>query len=239
MLFVEHDMDMVHDISDWVIVMAEGRVIAEGTPDDIAANPAVIDAYLGAHQGQSLLEDELDEPTSRRRTWERPDEAEPTAARAADGRSADRCSRRRPRRRLHPRGQHPQRLQPRPSTRASSSASSAPTAPASRRCSRRSSACARCASGTVTLGGRDITGHKAHELVGARRRLRAAERATCSRRLTVRENLEMGCYLAKRRFDERFEYVTDAVPAARRAGRRSGPGRCRAASARWWRWAGR
>jgi branched-chain amino acid transport system ATP-binding protein len=57
-LFVEHDMDMVHDISDWVVVMAEGRVIAEGTPDDIASNPDVIDAYLGAHQGQSLLEDE-------------------------------------------------------------------------------------------------------------------------------------------------------------------------------------
>jgi neutral amino acid transport system ATP-binding protein len=57
-LFVEHDMDMVHDISDWVVVMAEGRVIAEGTPDDIAANTAVIDAYLGAHQGLSLMEDE-------------------------------------------------------------------------------------------------------------------------------------------------------------------------------------
>ena len=49
-------MDMVHDISDWVVVMAEGRVIAEGTPDDIVLNPAVIDAYLGAHQGQSLLD---------------------------------------------------------------------------------------------------------------------------------------------------------------------------------------
>ncbi len=57
-LFVEHDMDMVHDISDWVVVMAEGRLIAEGTPDQISSNPAVIDAYLGAHQGQSLLEDE-------------------------------------------------------------------------------------------------------------------------------------------------------------------------------------
>lgn len=57
-LFVEHDMDMVHDISDWVIVMAEGRVIAEGTPDDISRNRAVIDAYLGAHQGQSLMMDE-------------------------------------------------------------------------------------------------------------------------------------------------------------------------------------
>ena len=56
-LFVEHDMDMVHDISDWVVVMAEGRIIAEGTPDQISANPAVIEAYLGGHQGKSLLED--------------------------------------------------------------------------------------------------------------------------------------------------------------------------------------
>ena len=32
-LFVEHDMDMVHEISDWVVVMAEGQVIAEGTAD--------------------------------------------------------------------------------------------------------------------------------------------------------------------------------------------------------------
>ena len=57
-LFVEHDMDMVHDISDWVVVMAEGRIIAEGTPDQISANPAVIEAYLGSHQGKSLLEEE-------------------------------------------------------------------------------------------------------------------------------------------------------------------------------------
>jgi branched-chain amino acid transport system ATP-binding protein len=56
-LFVEHDMDMVNDVSDWVIVMAEGRVIAEGTPSQISANPAVIEAYLGSHQGKSLMED--------------------------------------------------------------------------------------------------------------------------------------------------------------------------------------
>ena len=56
-LFVEHDMDMVHDISDWVVVMAEGRIIAEGTPDQISANPAVIEAYLGGHQGKSLMEE--------------------------------------------------------------------------------------------------------------------------------------------------------------------------------------
>ncbi|HEY8473608.1 MAG TPA: ABC transporter ATP-binding protein [Natronosporangium sp.] len=48
-LFVEHDMDAVHDISDWVVVMGEGRVIAEGTPDQVMADQRVIDAYLGAH----------------------------------------------------------------------------------------------------------------------------------------------------------------------------------------------
>jgi len=57
-LFVEHDMDMVNDVSDWVIVMAEGRVIAEVTPAQISSNPAVIEAYLGSHQGKSLMEDE-------------------------------------------------------------------------------------------------------------------------------------------------------------------------------------
>ena len=53
-LFVEHDMDMVHEISDWVIVMAEGQIIAEGPPDFIGSNQEVIDAYLGAHQNTDL-----------------------------------------------------------------------------------------------------------------------------------------------------------------------------------------
>ncbi len=52
-IFVEHDMDVVQEISDWVIVMAQGRVIAEGPPDVIAKNPSVIDAYLGAHHGEA------------------------------------------------------------------------------------------------------------------------------------------------------------------------------------------
>jgi len=57
--FVEHDMDMVRDISDWVIVMAQGRIVAEGTPAAVMANPAVIDAYLGAHHDSDLsLEEE-------------------------------------------------------------------------------------------------------------------------------------------------------------------------------------
>jgi branched-chain amino acid transport system ATP-binding protein len=47
-MFVEHDMDVVQDISDWVIVMAEGSVIAEGPPRSIGENQAVVDAYLGS-----------------------------------------------------------------------------------------------------------------------------------------------------------------------------------------------
>ena len=51
-LFVEHDMDVVMGISDWVVCMGEGRVIAEGPPASIGSNHEVIDAYLGAHHGR-------------------------------------------------------------------------------------------------------------------------------------------------------------------------------------------
>ena len=53
-LFVEHDMDMVHEISDWVIVMAQGKIIAEGTPATVMGNSQVIEAYLGAHHDTDL-----------------------------------------------------------------------------------------------------------------------------------------------------------------------------------------
>lgn len=55
-LFVEHDMDMVRDISDWVIVMSQGKVIAEGPPHDVMSNEAVIDAYLGTHHDKPLTD---------------------------------------------------------------------------------------------------------------------------------------------------------------------------------------
>ena len=53
-LFVEHDMHMVRHIADWVVVMAEGRVVAEGPPDSVMQDKAVIDAYLGSHQDVDL-----------------------------------------------------------------------------------------------------------------------------------------------------------------------------------------
>ena len=56
-LFVEHDMDMVRDISDWVIVMAQGKIIAEGPPDSVMGDQRVIDAYLGSHHDQDLSEE--------------------------------------------------------------------------------------------------------------------------------------------------------------------------------------
>jgi neutral amino acid transport system ATP-binding protein len=59
-LFVEHDMDMVRDISDWVLVMAQGKLIAEGPPDAVMSDTRVIDAYLGAHHDQTLLEGDVE-----------------------------------------------------------------------------------------------------------------------------------------------------------------------------------
>jgi branched-chain amino acid transport system ATP-binding protein len=88
-LFVEHDMDMVRDISDWVVVMAEGRVIAEGPPDSIMADQAVVDAYLGSHhdapltveaERQQLAEDEerLRHGDAGYPTTDQPDEGQST-----------------------------------------------------------------------------------------------------------------------------------------------------------------
>jgi neutral amino acid transport system ATP-binding protein len=51
-VLVEHDMDVVMGISEWVVCMAGGRIIAEGPPRSIARNRAVIDAYLGARHDE-------------------------------------------------------------------------------------------------------------------------------------------------------------------------------------------
>ncbi|MFT8858179.1 ABC transporter ATP-binding protein [Bifidobacterium aquikefiri] len=53
-LFVEHDMNMVRHIADWVTVMAEGKIVAEGKPAEVMNDKAVIDAYLGSHANIDL-----------------------------------------------------------------------------------------------------------------------------------------------------------------------------------------
>jgi len=55
-LFIEHDMHMVRHIADWVVVMAEGKVVAEGEAHSVMKDQAVIDAYLGSHQELDLGE---------------------------------------------------------------------------------------------------------------------------------------------------------------------------------------
>jgi branched-chain amino acid transport system ATP-binding protein len=50
-ILIEHDMGVVMDISDRVAVLDMGQKIAEGTPDEVRANPQVVKAYLGEAKG--------------------------------------------------------------------------------------------------------------------------------------------------------------------------------------------
>ena len=89
-LFVEHDMHMVNEIADWVVVMAEGRIVAEGPPSTVMSDPAVIDAYLGAHHdvdlgtltGQQEIAETMDSELVRHEIEEEVAEAQPTTKKA-------------------------------------------------------------------------------------------------------------------------------------------------------------
>lgn len=62
-LMVEHDMGMVMDISDHVVVLNFGQVIADGSPDEVQQNPEVIRAYLGSGNVDELRR-KLHQPTA-------------------------------------------------------------------------------------------------------------------------------------------------------------------------------
>lgn len=77
-------------------------------------------------------------------------------------------------------------------------------------------------SGTITLNGNDITGRKAHELVPLGVGY-VPQTKNVFPTLTVRENLEMGCFLKPSVFKERFEYVSNMFPKlAERSTQRAG-----------------
>ena len=46
-VIIEHDMHVVFSLADKISVLAQGRIIADGSPDDVRGNPAVQEAYLG------------------------------------------------------------------------------------------------------------------------------------------------------------------------------------------------
>ena len=50
LVFIEHDMDIVFKVASTIRVLCYGRVLAEGTPEEIRNNQAVIDAYLGTEE---------------------------------------------------------------------------------------------------------------------------------------------------------------------------------------------
>jgi branched-chain amino acid transport system ATP-binding protein len=46
-VIIEHDMDVVFKYSERIVVMHEGKILADGTPDEIRSNPAVVTTLLG------------------------------------------------------------------------------------------------------------------------------------------------------------------------------------------------
>jgi ABC-type branched-subunit amino acid transport system ATPase component len=60
-LLVEHKVDLVTSISDTITVLESGRVLAAGTPREVVASQAVIDAYLGSSAPIEQTKDEVGE----------------------------------------------------------------------------------------------------------------------------------------------------------------------------------
>jgi branched-chain amino acid transport system ATP-binding protein len=203
-IFVEHDMDVVMDISDWVVVMAEGRIIAEGPPAAIAKNRAVVDAYLGAHHDEDLTEKEAADRAEVREVRDREqlarvNEGEGFLLEARDIVAGyvpevnilNGCD-------LELReGEFVGIIGPNGAGKSTLLKSLF--------------GLIHIREGTITLAGEDITGLKAHSLV-AKGVGYVPQVANVFPDLSVLENLEMGLYLGGHRFEDRFDYVTELFP---------------------------
>jgi ABC-type branched-subunit amino acid transport system ATPase component len=72
MLIIEHDMPLVMGLSDWIYCLDAGRNLAEGPPESVQRDAAVIEAYLGTARERRALADTIKASTTRRGTKPRP-----------------------------------------------------------------------------------------------------------------------------------------------------------------------
>ena len=59
-MLIDHDLRFVNRLSNWIVVMNRGQVIAQGTPAEVRADPAVIEAYIG--RGRTAAEAKMNNP---------------------------------------------------------------------------------------------------------------------------------------------------------------------------------
>lgn len=64
-LLIDHDLRFVNRLSSWTVVMNRGTLIAQGTPEDVRADPAVIEAYIGRGRTAAAVADKEDATTSK------------------------------------------------------------------------------------------------------------------------------------------------------------------------------
>jgi branched-chain amino acid transport system ATP-binding protein len=190
-LIIEHDMELVQRISHHVVCMAEGRIIAEGQAGEVAANPSVVEAYLGARRAGAAPAPAQPRPAS--------PEGQPPILSVHDlvagympgvdvlrGCSLD----------LHP-GEIVGIFGPNGAGKSTLLKSVF--------------GMAKTRGGTIHHQGRDITGSAGHELV-ARGIGYVPQLENVFAGLTVLENLQTGVFIAPDRWGDGFQYVRQLFP---------------------------